>query len=242
MERLGIFVGVACHKPWKEHTESLAAFLQECSLKYDIECLQVYGKELVDAQNQIAERFLASGKPYLLMLEDDNWGFTLKMLDALVEPGFYLCGMKYFSRHYPYVSMPLPFFKYYELTTDDEEFEYEMNILGFPNGGYHTCGLTGFGMTLIKRECFDELEKPYFRINTHKNGKRKSYATDQNFCNRLREKGILPVGCFDYCVTHRHINNDTAAELREKADGRSSILARMRKSLEKKELRRVGLR
>lgn len=239
MERLGIFVGIACHKPWREHTESLAAFLQECSLKYDIECLQVYGKQLVDAQNQIAERFLNSGKPYLLMLEDDNWGFTLEMLDALVDPGFYVCGMKYYSRHYPFVSMPLDFFQHFQ---EEDDKEYSMNILGHPEGGYHTCGLTGFGMTLIKREVFAELEKPYFRLNilSHKS-LRPSYATDQDFCKRLREKGILPVGCFDYCVTHRHLNDQTVKELREKADGKDVLLRRIRQNLENKELKKAGL-
>lgn len=239
MERLGIFVGVACHKPWKEHTESLAAFLQECSLKYDIECLQVYGKELVDAQNQIADRFLKTGKDYLLMIEDDNWGFTLEMLEALIKANAYICGMKYFSRHYPFVSMPLDFFQHFE---EEDDKEYSMNILGHPEGGYHTCGLTGFGMTLIRKEVFNELEEPYFRLNilTHKS-LRPSYATDQDFCKRLREKGILPVGCFDYCVTHRNLNDETVEALREKADGNDVLLRRIRQNLENKELKKAGM-
>jgi hypothetical protein len=239
MGRVGIFVAVACHKPWKEHNESLSAFLLECSLKYDIECLQVFGKPLVDAQNQIADRFLKTGKDYLLMIEDDNWGFTLEMLDALIKHNFYVCGMKYYSRHYPFVSMPLDFFQHFE---EEDDKQYSMNIVGHPEGGYHTCGLTGFGMTLIRREVFAELEEPYFRVNDpdHKSP-RPSYATDQDFCKRLRERGVLPVGCFDYCVSHRGINNETAEEMRAKADGKCSYLARIRMSKRNKELRKAGM-
>jgi len=233
MGRVGIFVGVACHKPWKEHTESLSAFLLECSLKYDIECLQVWGKPLVDAQNQIAKTFLASGKPYLLMLEDDNWGFTLEMLEALLKPNAYVCGMKYFSRHYPYVAMPFDFFHAFSDGEDDKEFQ--MNLVGHPEGGYHTQGLTGFGMTLLRREVFLELKEPFFELNGA-NKFRDSYATDQNFCRKLRTIGVLPVGCFDHCVNHRGIDNNTVDEFRAKADGRSSYLHRYRQAIKIREL------
>jgi len=238
VERIGIFVGAACHKPHEEFTRSLSAFLVSCSLKYDVECLQVFGKELVDAQNQIADRFLKTGKDYLLMIEDDNWGFTLEMLDALMKPNAYVCGMKYFSRHYPYVAMPLDFFSRFN-EIDDEE--YQMNLYGHPEGGYHTCGLTGFGMTLIRREVFLELDQPFFRLNGIPKSLRPSYATDQDFCKRLREKGILPVGCFDFCVTHRRSNNETVDEMRTRADGKNSYLSRLRNSYKAKELRRNGL-
>jgi hypothetical protein len=239
MERIGIFVGVACHKPWKEHTESLSAFLVSCSLKYDIECLQVHGKELVDAQNQIADRFLKTDKRYLLMLEDDNWGFTVEMLDALVDSEFYFTGIKYFSRHYPYVAMPCPFItnKNYK---DERYRHFQMNLVGFPEGGFHTCGLCGFGMTLIKREIFEELKTPYFELNAQ--GEiRKGYATDSNFAMKLRDIGVLPVGCFDYCVSHRGIDDSTVNEMREKADGKNSFLIRYRNCLKNKELHRQGL-
>ena len=239
MERLGIFVGVACHKPWKQHTESLAQFLLDCSLKYDIECLQVYGKQLVDAQNQIAERFLASGKQYLLMIEDDHWGFTLEMLDALVKDNYYVCGMKYFSRHYPYVAMPMEW-----RSDEDPEDEFyrlfQMNVIGHPEGGYHPVGLCCFGMTAIRREVFEELDKPYFQIN--KKGKRPStYATDSNFFTRLRSLGIIPMGCFDHCITHRWLNNETVESRRELAAGNSPFLSRYIMAHKNRELAKVTL-
>lgn len=205
-----IFIGVACYKPYNEFMESLSCFLQNCSLKYNISCYMVYGKSLVDAQNDIAEQFMLSGSDYLLMLEDDHWGHTVDMLDDLIQCDKMVCGIKYYSRHYPFVVMPMD-----NKGFEDSKEKFEMNI-STPKTKYAICGLTGFGMTLIKREVFNVLDKPYFRLNTTECGElQKGYATDQDFCNRLRGLGHEIYGCFSHCLTHRGINDSTVDDIRE---------------------------
>lgn len=210
--RIGIFVGSACHKPHAEFTKSLSDFLVSCSLKYDIECLSVYGKELVDAQNQIAERFLKTDKQFLLMVEDDNWGFTLEMLDALVEADKPVIGIKYFSRHSPHVVLPMR-----PLSLNKGL----MELIG--PVGVIPVYLVGFGMTLIKRMVFENLEEPYFALNENAANTPCHYATDHNFCHRLMSAGIAVFGHYDYCLTHRGLNLETIEKAREKMLANSFI-------------------
>jgi hypothetical protein len=165
----------------------------------------VFGKELVDAQNQIAERFLQSGKEYLLMVEDDNWGFTLEMLDALVAADKPLIGVKYFSRHSPHVILPMR-----PLSLNKGL----MELIG--PSGVIPAYLVGFGMTLIKRLVFDYLEKPYFDLNENAANSHCHYATDHNFCHRLMSAGVAVFGLYDYCLEHRGIGMGNVEQVREK--------------------------
>jgi hypothetical protein len=114
---------------------------------------------------------------------------------------------------------------------------FKLEVVG-PQSGYHAVGLCCFGMTIIRREVFEELDKPYFQIN--KKGKRPhTYATDSNFFTRLRSLGIVPMGCFDYCVTHRHLNEETIDERRQKAAGNSPFLSRYIMALKNNNVREV---
>ena len=206
-QKTRIFVGSACHKPCEEFTKSLSKFLVDCSLTYDIVCYQVYGKQLVDAQNEIADAFLSSDYKYLLMVEDDNWGFTHEMLDALVKADKPIIGVKYYSRHSPHVVLPMR-------PHPTEKHKGMMELFG-PKG-IQTVYLVGFGMTLIKRMVFNYLDKPYFALNENAINSPSQYATDHNFCHRLMMAGIAVFGLYDYCLTHRGMNEDNSEETREK--------------------------
>jgi hypothetical protein len=81
----------------------------------------------------------------------------------------------------------------------------------FSKGEYEEAALMGFGMTLIHRSVFDVIDKPYFRLNDETNGI-TTHATDKNFCNRLIEKGIMPVVCNKHCLTHRGINDTNVVD------------------------------
>jgi hypothetical protein len=75
-------------------------------------------------------------------------------------------------------------------------------------------------MTLIKREVFDKLDKPYFRVNDYYHEMLQdkdvaARATDQNFCDRLIEAGIRPIGCFDHTLIHRGIGKDNYMSYRK---------------------------
>lgn len=214
--RTKIFIGIPCHKPYKEFMESLSCFLAEVSKKYQVCAYSVYGKSLVDAQNEIAEVYVKSGYDYLLMLEDDHWGHTLEMLETLLQHDKLVCGIKYYSRHYPFVVIPMAYKDYFD------KHHFEMNIYGSKEDIAES-GLVGFGMTLIKRVVFDILARPYFRLNTDEQGNvQKGYATDQDFCNRVRQTGNKIFGCFNHCLTHRGLDDHTVLIERDKAMGEKS--------------------
>jgi len=158
-------------------------------------------KFLPDAQNLITKDFLQTGYDYLLLLDDDQWGHTIEMLDTLVDANTYVATMKTYSRHYPYACALAN--------------RLENNfLLPIENGvGYQECDLTGFPMTLIKKNTFDLLEQPYFR--KYIDGGR-DWNSDIDFFNRLAAIGIKPIGCFQHCLNHDNITQENVKEYRHK--------------------------
>lgn len=205
--RTRILVGSAQYKPCKEFTESLSKFLVESSLKYNIVCYQVYGKTLVDAQNEIADVFMKSDYDYLLTVEDDNWGFTIEMLDALLKADKPVIGVKYYSRHSPHVVLPMR-------PHPTDMHKGMMELIG-PTG-IQTVYLVPFGMTLIKKSTFTYLNKPYFALNEISDISPDQYATDHNFCHRLMMAGVAVFGLYDYCLMHRGMGEEYKQERMDK--------------------------
>jgi len=202
-----VLVGSPCYKPCKEFTESLSEFLVDCSLTYNIVCYQVFGKELVDAQNEIADVFMKLDYDYLLTVEDDNWGFKREMLDALVKADKPVIGIKYYSRHSPHVVLPMR-------PHPTEQHKGMMELIG--PSGIQTVYLVPFGMTLIKKQVFSYLDKPYFALNEITKNSPDQYATDHNFCHRLMMAGVSVFGLYDYCLTHRGMNEEHIEERMDK--------------------------
>ena len=202
-----IFIGIPEHKPWQEFNDSLSQFLPIVKQSHDIEVYRVRGKSLVDAQNDIAEVFLASDKDYLLLLEEDHWGHTPAMLESLLKADTYMCAINYYSRHRGKLSCLLQY-------TGNPDYRKKYKELHYTDG-IHDCDLAPFGMTLIKRETFDIINKPYFNINGYSDYIDGVVATDQAFCDELISNGIYPKGCFDYVLTHRGITKDNYIELRK---------------------------
>lgn len=190
-----ILIGVPMFKPHPRFLESLRRFFNLAVLSHKIELKIVRNKSLVNAQNEIANYFIQSDYDYLLFLEDDHWGHSVEMLNTLIDSNKQVCGIKYFSRHYPYVCCQMV---------------NGMNVIS-PKSGCKPVTVTGFGMTLITKEVFIRLDKPYFRVNK----KGEGFATDKDFCERLIKLGIQPYGCFDYCLIHRGIDEVKASELRD---------------------------
>lgn len=154
---------------------------------------------LPDAQNQIACSFLASNYDYLLLLDDDQWGHTLEMLDCLIEANTYVATIKTYQRQYPYACA---IFK-----------KLQNNIVvPIENGeGYVECDLTGFPMTLFSRGLFEFLEEPYFRPY-EVNG--RTWNSDVDFFSRLSDKGIKPIGCFQHVLNHADITEENVKQKR----------------------------
>jgi hypothetical protein len=204
--RLRILVGIAWHIPDERFLASLSRFIEQCEKVYDLEVIRVKDKKLVEAQEEIGTYFVNSRHDYLLMIEDDQWGFERNHLKALLRGNAEVCGMSYYSRHFPYYSTNMR-----QVEGKSEE--------GGPlfagrheKSGYEECDLVGYGMTLYKKSVFEKLDKPFFRLN--KFGGPESYATDIDFCERLKEKGVKLIGCFEYTINHRDVTPENVMELR----------------------------
>jgi GT2 family glycosyltransferase len=206
---VSMLVGIPMHKTGQPFIDSLTSFLKECEGHYKIEAIAIGDKSLVEAQNAIGEYFIdKTNHKYLLMLEDDHTGHSRNMLKALLRKDEDVVGMNYYSRHFPYYSCCMR-------KVDSMGENGEPLFAGrHETSGYVECDLVGYGMTLYKRSVFETLDRPYFRLN--KFSGEGSYATDIDFCERLKQDGIKMFGCFDYTLAHRHVNKDNVFELRNK--------------------------
>ena len=155
---------------------------------------------LPDAQNAIAKSFIESDYDYLLLLDDDQWGHTPEMVDCLINANTYVSTIKTYSRHYPYHCTLLNIVG--------------NNVIPLENGkGYMECDLTGFPMTLIRRDVFDLLDEPFFRPYEAEG---RNWNSDVDFFRRLNKIGIKPVGCFQHVLNHDKITDDNVKEFRRK--------------------------
>jgi len=201
MTRARVLVGVPLHKPAKRFLESLSKFIITLALSHDVKYKEVEGKPLAEAQNDIAEYFLNIGYSHLLFMEEDHWGHSIEMFNSMLQADTHVASVDYYSRHRPYPSILMRYNKRNELNSIREM------------SGYHVCDLVGLGFTLIRRDTFEHLEKPYFRLNRI-DDVFGDFATDKNLFTRLAEKGIKPVGCADHCLTHKGLDRNNIRKFR----------------------------
>ena len=204
-----ILIGIPMWLPDSRFLESLPKFCKELDGKCRYEVKIVGGDSLVNAQNEIVDYLLSGDYTHLLHMEDDHWGHKVEMLEALLKPDVEVCGINYHCRWYPYNSCLMEDLYHNRENQRFSSIERE--------SGYQECDLVGFAMTLYKRSVFEKIGKPYFTLN--KRGERwsKSYATDEDFCDRLKAHGIKMWGCWDYTLPHRDITKENVREIREKA-------------------------
>lgn len=195
-----ILIGICSTREDKAFLESFNNFWNKALEKYNITVTWQYNRFLPDAQNAITDLFLGGDYKYLLLLDDDHSGHTVEMLDCLIGADTYVATMKTYCRHYPYVVA-----LWDRLDAN--------NTIPIENGkGYRTIDLTGFPMTLIRRDLFNKLDKPYFR--PFSDGGR-DWNSDVDFFRRLDLIGIKPVGCFQYCLNHDKITQENVFKYRE---------------------------
>lgn len=194
-----IYIGVCKTRNDKRFEESFRNFTDSICKEYSVCTMKVLDKFLPDAQNQITKSFLASGYEYLLLLDDDQWGHTKEMLDTLINANTNVATIKTYQRQFPYACA---IFKKLENNV----------VVPIENGyGYVECDLTGFPMTLICRDTFQNLEEPYFRPY-EVNG--RDWNSDVDFFNRLSEKGIKPIACFQHTLNHDKVTEENVKQLR----------------------------
>ena len=197
-----ILVGIPTIRDFAPFWKSLGDFYANAVEFYNMDMMVVSGKRLGMAQNNIADLFMQGKWDYLLFLDDDQWGHTIQMLDCLVNADSMVAVIKTYSRHYPHLCTLLNY-------TNEKGM-----VASIENGeGYMPCDVAGFPMTLIKREVFNLLDKPYFR---EIDSCGRDWNTDVDFCERLAKLGIKPTGCFQYCLNHDIVTQDNVKELRYK--------------------------
>lgn len=216
-----IFIGIPTIRRYEPFWDSMAKFIPELKHNFEVEVCTVHGKPVSEARNIIADRFMDSDCDYLLFLDDDHEGHTISMFESILDPilnnNSYMCGLKCYTKRFPYNSNILI---YSEI--DEEK-------LGIPKGsgkyipidlnnGYMYVHLIGFGMTILTKWAFRIIEKPYF-VSEFLNG--KLVKEDNYFCDKLVKVGIQPVGCFNYTLSHNGIGSHNAIRMRE--EGMSKI-------------------
>lgn len=214
-----IYIGVCKTREDERFKESFRNFTDSICSKYSICQRIVVDKFLPDAQNEIVNDFLLSNYDYLLFLDDDQWGHTPQMLETLINANTEVSTMKTYSRHYPYscaVLKKIP----------------NNLVLPIENGeGYVQCDLTGFPMTLIRKDTFQYLEKPYFRPYEAAG---RTWNSDVDFFERLNKFNIKPIACFQHTLNHDKVTADNVKQLRyeERFSGNNIANWKMLKDLE----------
>jgi hypothetical protein len=194
-----IYIGVCKTRSDKRFEESFRNLTDSICKKYSVCQMIVKDTFLPDAQNRIARDFIQSNYDYLLLLDDDQWGHTPEMVDCLINANTYVATIKTYSRHYPYHCAVL-------------NIEKNNFVVPIENGeGYVECDLTGFPMTLIRKDVFQLLEEPYFRPHSAEG---RDWNSDVDFFERLRRIGIRPVGCFQYTLNHDKITEGNVRQHR----------------------------
>ena len=198
----GILIGIP-RKPdrdTRDFDESLSHFIEEIKGEHEVDVYEFsYGRVDV-AREKVVDFFLKTGFGFLLFLDDDHTGHSKGMLDALLKPDAYVCAMKCYSRYFPHFCTLMD--KHIKRRNGYDQ------VSKF--SGYQPCEFVGFGMTLIKRETFFKIDSPYF-VASEDNDKEDTY-----FCSKLEDAGIIPIGCFEYTLTHDGINEETVETYRQK--------------------------
>jgi hypothetical protein len=225
-----ILLGIATVVPDRRFLQSLPAFADGVArnlpnIEIDYVNGWVWGKPLVDAQNELAEMTLAGNYDYLLFMEDDHWGFTWPMLKTCLDSGKHVSGIPYRSRHFPFDVVPM--IHVHSRPDGTKEFKGMNDPEKYT--GYHECDLLGFGFTLVKSEVFRIIDRPFFRENITVYPGCGPRATDILFADSLMAKGMKPVGCFQHRINHREIEESTYKKLMvEGVINKSSLFGTLR--------------
>lgn len=196
-----IYIGICKTRDDERFWKSFHELKSQLSDKYSIIMSIVKDTYLPDAQNWLAKQMLDAGSDYLLLLDDDQWGHTIDMVDTLVEADAYVATIKTYCRKYPYMCAA---WNKVGKSKALVPIEY-----GF---GYIECDLTGFPMTLIHKDTFKILEQPYFRPLEAEG---RTWNSDVDFFERLAEKKIKPIVCFQHTLNHDKVTQENVYKLRE---------------------------
>lgn len=199
-----ILIGVPSAREDERFLASLSSLIKQMKGKYQVGVIMEKWKHLPKIQNMMVDYMLANDYDYILFLDDDHSGHTVEMVDSLVAANTYMATMKTYIRYFPY---PIGLFK-------RQMFVGQEKMIGhYQQGGYSTVDMTGFPMTLLRRDLFERIQRPFFEPM---NDGARNWCTDVPFCLKLEKVGIKPVGCYDHCLDHDGITEANVSNLREK--------------------------
>lgn len=199
---LRILAGTATLRPDPRFYDCLPRFLYEASKRYDIDHKFVVGKTIIDASNELAEYAIQNNYSHLLFIEDDHYGFTAEMLEALLKSARPVTAIPYYSRHYPFIITAM------DLRKADEKGKLVFEPMNY-RSGYHEVDLVGMGFTLIEVDFLKKFSKPIFTYPL------KGVGADHGFCRRMKsEFGVRPVACYDHMISHRGVKPENIQSIR----------------------------
>lgn len=210
-----IFIGIPSSRRYEPFWESMDDFIPHLKQYHEVKICIIKDKTISEARNEIANLYLKSDSDYLLFLDDDHSGHTLEIFNAILDPilnnNSYMCGVKCYTKDFPYHPNILIY-----SGVDEKK-------LGIPEGsgkyipvfldaGYMYVDLVGFGMTILTRMAFKILKEPYFS-SEYVNG--RLVREDNYFCDKLIRMGIRPVGYFGHTLDHQGFGEHNVPMLRQ---------------------------
>jgi hypothetical protein len=196
MDERKVLIGVPSVRGGDKFLSSIYTFISSLKGSYEVSLLIEKCPGMAKAQNRIAQYAIDNGFEYLLLCEDDVYGHSKEMLDALVKADAPVASMQAYQRNFPYPNL---------LMIEDQGIE--------KDSGYGEITLTGFHMCLIRIDVLKDLGSPYF---IEQPSECVAWDTSVNFFARLREKNIKVLGCWDYCLDNSGVNQKNVRELRER--------------------------
>jgi len=151
------------------------------------------------SRNRLAERALDIGATHVLFLDADNT-FPEGTVRGLLETDRDIAAALYFKKAPPFPPVPSVFD-----VPDDPQL---MRPIGLPeHPGVVDCDVVGMGATLVRREVFEGVDKPWFAYDVYEKTGETSVTEDVTFCIKAARAGFT-IAC-DTRITCGHLRWET---------------------------------
>ncbi len=151
------------------------------------------------SRNRLAARALEIGATHVLFIDADMT-FEPDLVERLFKIGADVSAALYFKKSPPFVPVPS--------LLDHPDDPQLMRPIELPEtAGVVDCHVVGMGATLIRREVFESINKPWFAYEVYERTGEMSVTEDVTFCRKAREAGFR-IAC-DTRITCGHLRWET---------------------------------
>lgn len=134
------------------------------------------------SRNRLVSRALDIGATHVLFIDADNT-FPPGMIKSLFEVDADISAALYFKKSPPFA----PVASLFDVDDDPQL----MSPISLPDPpGIVDCDVAGMGATLIRREVFERINKPWFAYDVYRGTGEMSVTEDVPFCKKAREAGL----------------------------------------------------